>query len=194
MSSSGRGAGVRPGDWRLRIAESGDVRGGWLGLDGLREIAVVQNARTERHLLRPFDVLVTARAGFAQAALVPPGVSRAVAGVTLLVLRPKEPESGTGHWLYYYLTSARGRARLAKRVTVSATVRTLSAKNLDAVELPPPPSPRRLDRVARLVEASETAYTAAVEAARLRRETLRDALIDEIGAHEFSDRAAAASR
>ena len=56
---------------------------GWLDLNGLREIEVASGVRTERHLLRPFDVLVTARAGAVQTALVPPGVSRTVAGVTL---------------------------------------------------------------------------------------------------------------
>ena len=42
------------------------------------------------------------------------------------------------------------------------------------------PSPRRLDQVARLVEASEEAYTVAVQAAKLRRETIRDSVIHEI--------------
>ena len=164
----------------LRIVESGDVRDdGWLELDGLREVGVVQSARTERHLLRPFDVLVTARAGFAQAALVSPDVSRTVAGVTLLVARPKLPESGMGHWLWYFLTSAHGRAQLAKRMTVSATTTLLSAKNLGEVEVPLP-SPRELDLVARLVEASEAAYASAVQTARMRREALRDAIVQDI--------------
>ncbi len=193
LSSSGRGAGARSGGWRLRIAESSDVRDGWLDLAGLREIAVLQSARTERHLLRPFDVLVTARAGAAQAALVPPGVSRTVAGVTLLVLRPKAPESGTGHWLYYFLTSAQGRAQLAKRMTVGASVRSLSATNLGAVELPLP-SPRQLDRLAPLVEASEAAYAETIAAARLRRETLRDAIVQAIGVQTTGGRAAAPAR
>ena len=94
---SGAGAGARPGDWMLRIVESGDVRGdGWLDLGGLREVGVVQGIRTERHLLRPFDVLVTARAGSVQVALVPPDVSRTVAGVTLLVARAKA--AGSPAW------------------------------------------------------------------------------------------------
>ncbi len=178
---SGRGAGAREGDWALRIVESGDVRDdGWLRLDGLREIGLVQGVRTERYLLRPFDVLVTARSGSIQAALVPPGVSRTVAGVTLLVVRPKRPETGIGHWLWYFLTSAHGRAPLAKRMTVSATITSLSAKSLGELEVPVP-SERDLDAVARLVEASEAAYESAVEAARLRREILRDALTAEFG-------------
>ena len=180
LARAGRGAGARPGDWMLRIVESGDVRGdGWLDLSGLREVGVMQGVRTERHLLRPFDVLVTARAGSVQVALVPPDVSRTVAGVTLLVARAKQPESGMGHWLWYFLSSAHGRAQLAKRMTVSATVTSLSARSLSEVEVPVP-SPRKLDMVARLVEASEAAYASAVETARLRRETLRDAVIREI--------------
>ena len=151
---------------------------GWT-YDGLREIGLVRRVRTERHLLRPYDVLVTARAGSVQVVLVPPDVSRTVAGITMLVVRPKAPESGMGHWLWYYLTSAHGRAQLAKRITVSATLKSLSARNLGEVEVPVP-STRDLDTVARLVEASEAAYTSAVEAARLRRDALRDSLIKEI--------------
>ena len=180
LARAGRGAGAQQGEWMLRIVASGDVRDdGWLELDGLREVGVVQSARTERHLLRPFDVLVTARAGFAQAALVPPDVSRTVAGVTLLVARPKLPESGMGHWLWYFLTSAHGRAQLAKRMTVSTTTTLLSARNLGEVEVPLP-SPRELDLVARLVSASEAAYASAVQTARLRREALRDAIVQDI--------------
>ena len=89
-------------------------------------------------------------------------------------------QSGMGNWLWYFLTSAHGQAQLAKRLTVSATVTSLSARSLGEVEVPVP-SPRELDLVARLVEASEAAYNSAVEAARLRRGALRDAVIHEIG-------------
>ena len=106
-------------------------------------------------------------------------IKGAVAGVTMLAGRPSQPQTGMGHWLWYYLTSAHGRAQLAKRITVSATLKSLSARNLGEVEVPVP-SPRDLDTVARLVEASESAYTSAVEAARLRRDALRDSLIKEI--------------
>ncbi len=167
--------------WTLRIVESGDLcEDGWLESCDLQEVGVVRSVRTERHLLRPFDVLVTARAGTVQIGLVPPGVSRTVAGVTLLVARPKEAESGMGHWLWYFLTSSRGRAQPAKRLTVSATVTSLSAKSLGEVEVPVPPS-RELEAVARLMEASEEAYCSAIEAARLRREALRDSVIHDMG-------------
>ena len=181
LARAGRGAGARRGEWMLRVVESSDLGDdGWLDLEGLREIGVVQGVRTERHLLRPFDVLVTARSGSVQVALVPPDVSRTVAGITLLVVRPKEPESGMGHWLWYFLSSAHGQAQLARRMTVTATLKSLSARSLGEIEVPVP-SDRELDAVARLVEASEAAWTESVKAARLRRETLRDSVIHEIG-------------
>ena len=165
----------------LRIVESSDLRDDRCpAIDSLREIGVFQSVRTERHLLRPFDVLVTARSGTVQVALVPPDVSRTVAGVTLLVVRPHEPESGMGHWLWYFLTSTRGRAQLARRMTVTATLKSLSARSLGEVSVPVP-TYQGLDKLAALVEASEEAYTASVEAARLRRETVRDAVVEEIG-------------
>lgn len=165
----------------LRIVESSDLRDdGWLDLDGLQEIGVVQGVRTERHLLRPFDVLVTARSGSVQVALVPPDVSRTVAGITLLVIRAKDPGTGLGHWLWYFLSSTQGKAELEKRMNVSATLKSLSAKSLGEIDVPLPSTPE-LDAVERIVEASEASYTAAVEAARLRRDTLRDSMIHEIG-------------
>ena len=179
LALSGRGAGAQAGDWRLRMVESKDVSDDRLHRDGLREVGVVQNARTERHLLRPFDVLVTARAGAAQAALAPPRMSRTVAGVTLLVARPRSPESGMGQFLWFYLTSSDGRAQLARKTRPGLTFTSLLARDLGEMLIPVPPS-RILDRVARLVGSSERAYAAAVDAARLRRATLRDALIREI--------------
>ncbi len=179
MARSGRGAGARHGDWMLHIVESGNVQDGWLDLADLRKISVAQNARTERHLLRPFDVLVTARAWARQAALVPPTVSRTVAGVTLLVVRPKHPEWGMGHFLWYFLTSAFGRVELAKQITTSTTINSLSARSLGEVNVPVP-SEHDLERIVQFVNTSEVAYTAAIAAARLRRETLRDALVQEI--------------
>ena len=181
LARVGRGAGARPGDWHLGMVESGDIReDGWLDLTGLREVGVVRSVRTERHLLRPYDVLVTARAGLIQVALVPPYVSRTVAGITLLVVRPKDPETGMGHWLWYFLSSTHGKSQIAKRQTVNATVTSLSAANFSEIKVPLP-SPQKLDHIARLVEASEAAYEMAVEAARLRRSVLRDAIISNIG-------------
>ena len=182
LSTFGRGAGVRPGELTLQMVESGDLGDScWVTLGELREIEVANYNRIERHLLRPYDVLVTARAGYVQAALVPPGVSRTVASVTLLVVRPHERGSGMGAYIWYFLTSTWGQAQLKRRLTVSSTLTSLSARNLGEVELSVP-SPRELDRIAWLVEASEEAYALTLEAARLRRDALRDSIISGIGA------------
>ena len=77
------------------------------------------------------------------------------------------------------MTSAYGRRQLVKRLTVNATITSLSARALGEVEVPLP-SLQQLDQVVRLVEASEEAYTSAIQAARLRRETIRDSVIREI--------------
>ena len=175
----GRGAGRRSGDWVLRIVESRNVRDGRLELDDLGEISVVRNVRTERHLLRPFDVLVTARAGRPECALVPPDVSRTVAGVTLLVVRPRQPESGAGHYLWYFLNSTYGRAQLARRMVQTTTITSLSARSLGEVEIAAP-SARQLDALAKLAEAAEAAYVSELEVARLRREDLRDSILNEL--------------
>ncbi len=181
LARSGRGAGARLGDWKLRIVESSDLRSdGWLDFNGLQKVGLVHGVRTERHLLRPFDLLVTARSGSVQVALVPPDVSRTVAGITLLVVRPREPERGIGHWLWYFLTSAHGRVQVARHTTVSATLKSLSARSLGTIKVPVP-SADELEAVARLVEASEAAYMSAIEAAQLRRQVLRDSMVHEIG-------------
>ena len=179
MVRSGRGAGARPGDWMLSVVESKNVDDDRLILHDLKEIGVVPGIRTERHLLRPFDVLVTARSRSVQSALVPPEVSRTVAGVTLLVVTPHDPGSGMGHYLWYYLTSSFGRVQLAKRTTPGVTLTSLSARNLGEVPVPVPKA-RTLDRLAELVEASEAAYASALEAAIQRRDVLRDALIGDL--------------
>ena len=107
----------RPGDWMLSLVESRNLRGGRLDLDGLRRVGVVRNAWSERHLLRPHDVLVTARAESVRVALTPPGVSRTAAGATVLVVRAGDPGSGLAHWLRLYLGSGVGRARILRRMT-----------------------------------------------------------------------------
>ena len=177
LSIFGRGAGASSGELPLYMIESGDLGDTcWVDLADLREITVANSGRIERHLLRPHDVLVTARTGSVQAVLVPPGVSRTVASVTLLLVRPHAPESGMGHYLWYFLTSSWGQAQLQRKVTVSSTMTTLSASNLGEVAVPIP-SPQQLDRIASLVEASEEAYAWAVKVAQLRREAVRDSII-----------------
>ena len=180
LGISGHGAGVRSGDWNLWMVESADVRDdGWLSLDGLREVEVARSTSVERHLLRPYDLLITARSDSHQVVMVPPEVNRTVAGVTLMVIRPRDPATGIGHWLFYYLASAHGRRQVARRKLTSSSIRFLSAKDIGEMEVPIP-SRGELDAIVQLVEQSEAAHTAAIEAARLRREAIRDAIVQNI--------------
>ena len=180
IARAGRGAGARHGDWKLKIVESNDVGDDKIDMDGLGEIEVVQNQRTERHLLRPYDVLVTARARNANIGLVPAEISRTVASVTMLVVRPFDPASGMGHWLWYFLTSDFGRTQITRRISTSATLKSLSAKSVAEIEIPVP-TMRELNCIARIVEASEATYLSAIEAANIRRVIFRNVVINSVG-------------
>lgn len=184
MALAGRAAGARPGEWPLQVIESADLVDDRVALDSLREIEVKQDARSEAHLLRPFDVLVTGRAQAVKVALVPPDMNRTVASSTLLVVRPFDSGTGMGHFLWYYLTSTRGRAEIAARLTATA-LPTLSAKALGDVPIDLP-SPLELRRLVGVIEASESAYDAALEAARIRHDVLKDSIIAAV-----SDKASA---
>ena len=127
LNMSGPGAGARPGDWAVSVVDSADIQDDRLYLDKLRTVAIRQSVRTEKHLLRPHDVLVTARSTTIKAAMVSPAVTRTVAGATLLAVRPLQPELGIGHFLWYFFTSAYGRAQISARLTTGATIASLSA-------------------------------------------------------------------
>lgn len=180
MAMAGRAAGARPGDWVIRVIESSDIVEDHIDVDGLHETGIRRDARSEGHLLRPFDVLVTARSQSVKVALVPPEITRTVASSTLLVLRSPNPGSGLPHYLWYYLTSTRGRAELATRLTATS-LPTLSAKALGGVSLSVPPA-AELRRLVDLIEAAEASRAAALEAARIRHDVVRDAIIGAIAA------------
>ena len=177
MATAGRGAGARPGDWELLLVESADIQDDRVALEGLRRVEVRRDDRSRAHLLQPYDVLVTARSQAVKVALVPPGVSRTVAGVTLLVVRPPDPGTGLAHFLWYYLSSTRGRAEIVSRLTATS-LPTLSAKAMGEVPIPVPPR-AELGRLADLVEVAELSRTTALEAVRARHDVLRDAIIAE---------------
>lgn len=183
LATSGPGAGARPGDWEVGIIDSSAIQDDRLVLAGLRTLEIEANARTEKHLLRPYDVLLTARSTSVKAALAPPSISRTVAGATLLVVRARQPELGVGHFLWYYFTSGQGRAQLASRLVASSTLSSLSARAVAEVSLALP-EPLQLHRLASLIDESERAYAAAIEAAQLRRDSLRDAIIGTLSATE----------
>ncbi|HXH20436.1 MAG TPA: restriction endonuclease subunit S [Dehalococcoidia bacterium] len=179
MATSGRAAGARPGDWIVSIVDSGDIEADVIRRGNLRKVSVWYSPRAERHLLKPNDILVTARSYAVKAALVPPHVTRTVAGPTLLVVRPIAVESGMGHYLWYYLTSRQGRAAIEARIAAGAGIPSLSAAALGEVEVPLPPA-SELNLLAKLVEASEDAYEKSIAAARLQREVLRDSIIGKL--------------
>jgi hypothetical protein len=176
MSSSGRAAGAREGDWAVRVASVGDIQDDRLRLDDLDERRIEQNVKTEKHLLRPDDVLVTARSSAFKAALVPPTVERTVADATLSVVRAHQLDLGP--YLWWYLTAPPGRDPARAEMT-GATVLSLPVARLAELLLPLPPLVE-LRRIAELVEASERAYAAAIDAARLRRTLFRDTIIAQL--------------
>ena len=182
MVMAGRGAGARPGDWALQLVESADIVDDRVSLVGLHSVEVKRDDRSEAHLLQPYDVLVTARSQAVKVALVPPTVTGTVASVTLLVVRTPDPGTGLAHFLWYYLSSGRGRAEIASRLTATP-LPTLSVTALGEVPVPVPP-PAELSRLADLIEATEVSRNATIEAGRVRHDVLRDAIIAEAIARE----------
>jgi hypothetical protein len=176
LVTSGRGAGARAGDWTLSVVSVGDIQDDRIQVESLGTVDLEQNVKTEKHLLRPDYVLVTARSTLFKAALVPPRLTRTVADATLLVVRPSEIVPGP--YLWWYLTSAIGRGQALARMSGS-TVLALSASSLAELELPLPDL-RTLDRMAELVEVSERAYQTSMEAARIRRALFRDVLVERL--------------
>ena len=63
-------------------------------------------------------------------------------------------------------------------------MKSLSAGDVSSILLPGPASVEGLDRIKRLVEASEEAFEMARKAADLRRKTLRDSVIREVTAKD----------
>lgn len=178
LAVAGRAAGARQGDWHVNVIESADIVEDRIQLDHLREIGIRQSARSEAHLLRPYDLLVTARAHSVRIALVPPDVSRTVAATTILVARTPDPSTGLAHFLWYYLTSMQGRAAIAAKLS-GTSLPSLSARALGEVRAPLLPADQ-MRRIPDLIEATEVSRMEALEALRLRHNRLRDSIIAAI--------------
>jgi hypothetical protein len=176
LVTSGQGAGARAGGWLVQEVSLRNIEGDRIDLGSLSTIAIEFNRRTEKHLLKPYDVLVTARSTVVKAALVPASLTPAVANSTLSVVRPREPEMGA--FLWWFFTSRYGRAQLHARM-VGSTVMLLRAGALHDIEVPVPER-AKLNRIADLVETSEQAYEAAICVAEIRHKTVRDHLVEDL--------------
>jgi hypothetical protein len=65
---------------------------------------------------------------------------------------------------------------------VGSTVMLLRAGALEDIEVPMP-APRELHRIVDLIETSERAHEAAIRAAEIRHETIRDYLVEDLLGH-----------
>ena len=176
LVTSGTGAGARQGSWVVQEVSLKDIQDDRIVLEGLDSISIEFKPTTEKHLLRPFDLLLTARSTMVKAAIVPPALTRAVANSTLTVVRPRDPDLSP--YLWWFFTSRHGRAQIEARM-VGSTVMLLRTGALRDVEVPVPPLPD-LRRLADLIDASEDAYRAAVKAATIRHEVVRDSIFDDL--------------
>jgi hypothetical protein len=181
LVTSGRGAGARTGTWQVRLVSGGDIEDDILNLETAEAVWIEQTSRTQIHLLQPHDVLVTARSTKVKAALVPPGISPTLANSNLLVVRAFEPEMGIFMW--WFFTSDYGRRLLEGAMLPSATLMSLPANRLATIDLPMPPASERF-RLADLIETSERAYISAIEAARTRRNIIKNDVINDLLSRE----------
>ena len=123
LSRSGRSIGARRGEAQVRLVSGTNIQDGRVEEAGLETISIDLNGQTEKHLLRPYDVLVTGKSTVIKAAYVPPTIGRAVANSTLLVVRPDDAD--TGLYLWWFLTSREGRRIVESRLRASATLSSL---------------------------------------------------------------------
>ncbi len=122
LSRSGRSAAARPGDWEVELISGNNIQEDRLS-DPFELILIPHTDLTEKHLLEPYDVLVTGKSTSAKAAYVPSSIGRAVANSTRLVVRPSDQDIGLFVW--WYLTSSEGRAQVETRMVASATLSSL---------------------------------------------------------------------
>ena len=176
LITSGRGEGARPGPLRVKIATVGDIQDDILSLVRSETRNLRLTEKTERQLLQPYDVLVSARSTLVKAALVPISFHGLIADSTLLVVRGREPVFGP--YLWWFLTSDFGRQQLKARATGSVLL-SLSPPALKDLQVPLPPLEQQ-HRIYDLVRYSEQAYEKAIEAANLRRTLFRDQIIQEL--------------
>jgi hypothetical protein len=175
-SRSGRSAAGRPGDLRVGLISGTDIGDDRLSTP-LPVVSIPRNELTEKHLLYPYDVVVTGKSTTVKAAYVPPELGPSIANSTLVVVHPHDPDLGI--FLWWFLTSLQGRKELESRMMGSATIASLPPAAVSRIQVPMPDR-RRLRQLTEMIEASERAYWSAREAAEQRRTALRAALVHEL--------------
>ena len=144
---------------------------------GLETILIQDGELTAKHLLRAYDVVVTGKSTAVKAAYVSPTIGGAVANSTLIVVSPHDADMGL--YLWWFLTSREGRRMVESRMVAGITLSSLLPSALADIEVPIPAA-AQLRLLAQLIEASEQAYRAATDAARIRRNTVRDFLMETL--------------
>lgn len=177
MSRSGRSAGARPGEVTVRLVSGNNLEDDRIVVEGLEEIQIDVNRLTEKHLLRPGDVVVTGKSTAVKAAYVLEDIGKAVANSTMIVVRPWEADMGL--YLWWFMTSTRGREMVESLMVASATLSSLPPRALASLEVPKP-LPHDLPMLGELIRESEKAYWTAKEAAALRRIAVRDYIIGRL--------------
>ncbi len=158
----------------MRLVSGNNIRDDHIREAGLETVLIHDGQLTAKHLLRPYDVVVTGKSTAVKAAYVPPNIGRAIANSTLIVISPHDADMGL--YLWWFLTSREGRRMVESRMVAGITLSSLLPSALADMEVTLPP-PAQLRLFAQLIEASERAYRAAIEAARIRRNAVRDYLM-----------------
>ena len=149
----------------------GDLRQGELAPSAPREPRERVDARYHRYLLRPDDVLLTARGTVMKVALV--RGEGLIANNTLMVIRPA-PAAG-GEFLYAALVSIPLQQALARLSRGSTAISAWRVQDVAALDIPYPPSAVR-EQLAALVQAEARHYLLAAQAAEARRSAMHAAL------------------
>jgi hypothetical protein len=177
LSRSGRSVGARQGDAKVRLVSGTNIQDDQIIEGGLEAILIHESEFTAKHLLRPYDVVVTGKSTAVKAAYVPPSVVGAIANSTLIVVSPHDADMGL--YLWWYLTSREGRRMVESRMVAGITLSSLLPSALADIEVPLP-APAQLRLLGQLIEAAEQAYRTAIEAARIRRSAVRDYLMQTL--------------
>jgi hypothetical protein len=181
LSRSGRSSGARPGDTTVAVVSGNNIQDDRIVMQDLEHVALDLDRVGKKHLLQPYDLVMTGKSTVVKAAYVPVDMPRAVANSTMLVIRPADADFGL--YLWWFVTSSRGRQLAGSLMVRGSALSTISPRAVGEMEVPLP-SRAELRLLARLIEESERAYWAGRTAADLRRVAVRENIIGALGARE----------